>query len=126
MYFDLWCEVFLLYPFLYVIYYCSKFQLFKICQLVYSPLFFLNSVTFYVKKWNYRITVIFLFLLAVNQLNSIISNFYYYFQDGRPTRYYNHRYYKPYNIYDYNRRTWQDHRHHIFRRKAIWRQERHT
>src|SRR6218665_3521232 len=32
--------------------------------------FFLNSVTFYVKKWNYRITVICLFLLAVNKLNS--------------------------------------------------------
>src|SRR6218665_2192972 len=68
MYFDLWCDVFLLYPFLYVIYYCSKFQLFKICQLVYSPLFFfLNSATFYVKKWTYRITVICLFLLAVNK-----------------------------------------------------------
>ena len=35
------------------------------------------------------------------------------------------QYYKPYNIYDYNRRKWQDHRHHIYRRKAIWRQERH-
>src|SRR6218665_3994197 len=57
--------------FLYVIYYCSKFQLLKICQLVYSPLFFLISVTFYVIKWNYRITVICLFLLAVNKLNSI-------------------------------------------------------
>src|SRR6218665_2057227 len=58
--------------FLYVIYYCSKFQLFKICQLVYSPLFFfLNSATFYVKKWNYRITVICLFLLAVNKLSSV-------------------------------------------------------
>src|SRR6218665_1938947 len=55
----------------------------------------------------------------------IISNFHYYFQDGRPTRYYNHRYYKPCNIYDYNRRMWQDYRHHIYRRKAIWRQERH-
>src|SRR6218665_2583559 len=33
--------------------------------------FFLNTVTFYVKKWNYRITVICLFLLAVNKLNSI-------------------------------------------------------
>src|SRR6218665_1566656 len=31
--------------FLYVIYYCSKFQLFKICQLVYSPLFSLITVT---------------------------------------------------------------------------------
>src|SRR6218665_3114656 len=72
MYFDLWCDVFLLYPFLYVIYYCSKFQLFKICQLVYSPLFFfLNSATFYVKKWTYRITVICLFLLAVNKLSSV-------------------------------------------------------
>src|SRR6218665_383048 len=49
----------------------------------------------------------------------LISNFHYYFQDGRPMRYYNHRYYKPYNIYDYNRRTWQDQRHHIYRRKAI-------
>src|SRR6218665_2186730 len=64
--------------------------------------------------------------LSFESLNSIlISNFHYYFQDGRPTRYYNHRYYQPYNIYDYNRRTWQDHRHHIYRRKAIWRQERH-
>src|SRR6218665_1278172 len=58
--------------------------------------------------------------LSFESLDSIlISNFHYYFQDGRPTRYYNHRYYKPYNIYDYNRRTWQDHRHHIYRRKAI-------
>src|SRR6218665_3648103 len=31
--------------FLYVIYYCSKFQLFKICQLVYSLLLFLITVT---------------------------------------------------------------------------------
>src|SRR6218665_1884117 len=31
--------------FLYVIYYCSKFQLFKICYLVYSSLFFLITVT---------------------------------------------------------------------------------
>src|SRR6218665_2344766 len=30
-----------------------------------------------------------------------------------------HRYYKPYNIYDYNRRKWKDHRHHIYRCKAI-------
>ena len=30
-----------------------------------------NSVTFYVKKWNYRITVICLFLLAVNKLSSV-------------------------------------------------------
>src|SRR6218665_3380163 len=58
--------------------------------------------------------------LSFESLDSIIiSNFHYYFQDGRPTRY-NHRYYKPYNIYDYNRRTWQDHRHHIYKRKAIW------
>src|SRR6218665_3630707 len=58
--------------------------------------------------------------LSFESLDSIlISNFHYYFQDGRPMRYYNHRYYKPYNIYDYNRRTWQDHRHHIHRRKAI-------
>src|SRR6218665_2486919 len=66
--------------------------------------------------------------LSFESLDSIlISNFHYYFQDGRPTRYYNNRYYKPYNrpIYDYNRRTWQDHRHHYYRRKAIWRQERH-
>src|SRR6218665_228914 len=64
--------------------------------------------------------------LSLESLYSIIiSNFHYYFQDGRPTRYYNHSYYKPYNIYGYNRRTWQDHRHHIYRRKAIWRQERH-
>src|SRR6218665_483288 len=42
----------------------------------------------------------------------IISNFHYYFQDGRPTRH-------------YNRRTGQDHKHHIYRRKARWRQERH-
>src|SRR6218665_95353 len=64
--------------------------------------------------------------LSFELLDSIlISNFHYYSQDGRPTRYYNHRYYKPYNIYDYNRRTWQDHRHHIYRHKAIWRQERH-
>src|SRR6218665_2446169 len=64
--------------------------------------------------------------LSFESLDSIIiSNFHNYFQDGRPTRYYNQRYYKPYNIYDYNRRTWQDHRHHIYRRKAIWRQERH-
>src|SRR6218665_3986539 len=47
--------------------------------------------------------------LSFESLDSIhISNFHYCFQDGRPTRYYNHRYYKPYNIYDYNRRTWQD------------------
>src|SRR6218665_1563649 len=47
--------------------------------------------------------------LSFESLDSIIiSNFHYYFQDGRPTRYYNHRYYKPYNIYDYNVRTWQD------------------
>src|SRR6218665_3624060 len=60
--------------------------------------------------------------LSFESLDSIlISNFHYYFEDGRPTvtRYYNHKYYKPYNIYDYNRRTWQDHRHHIYRRKAI-------
>src|SRR6218665_2598429 len=58
--------------------------------------------------------------LSFESLDSIlISNFHYYFQDGRPTRYYNHIYYKPYNIYDYNRGTWQDHRHHIYRRKAI-------
>src|SRR6218665_914368 len=58
--------------------------------------------------------------LSFGSLDSIlISNFHYYFQDGRPTRYYNHRYYKPYYIYDYNRRTWQDHRHYIYRRKAI-------
>src|SRR6218665_3142002 len=64
--------------------------------------------------------------LSFESLDSkLISNFDYYFQDGRPTRYYNHRYYKPYNIYDYNRRPWQDHRHRIYRRKAIWRQERH-
>jgi len=31
--------------FLYVIYYCSKFQQFKICYLVYSSLFFLITVT---------------------------------------------------------------------------------
>src|SRR6218665_3146587 len=53
--------------------------------------------------------------LSFESLDAIlISNFHYYFQDGRPTRYYNHRYYKPYNIYDYNRRTLQDHRHHIY------------
>src|SRR6218665_202983 len=64
--------------------------------------------------------------LSFESLDSIIiSNFSYYFQDGRTTRCYNHKYYKPYNIYDYNRRTWQDHRHHIYRRKAKWRQERH-
>src|SRR6218665_662186 len=58
--------------------------------------------------------------LSFESLDSIlISNFHYYFQDRRPTRNYNHRYYKPYNIYDYNIRTWQDHRHHIYRRKAI-------
>src|SRR6218665_1422909 len=58
--------------------------------------------------------------LSFEKLDSVlISDFHYYFQDGRPTRYYNHRYYKTYNIYDYNRRTWQDHRHHIYRRKAI-------
>src|SRR6218665_3471399 len=58
--------------------------------------------------------------LSFESLDSIlISNFHYYFQDGRPMRYYNHRYYKPHNIYDYNRRTWQDHRHHIYRHKAI-------
>src|SRR6218665_1613707 len=40
--------------------------------------------------------------LSFESLDSIlISNFHYYFQDGRPTRYYNHRYYKPYNIYHY-------------------------
>src|SRR6218665_323619 len=56
--------------FLYVIYYCSKFQLFKICQLVYSPLFSLITVTLLCYKiWNYCITVICLFLLAVNKLN---------------------------------------------------------
>src|SRR6218665_2902065 len=44
--------------------------------------------------------------LSFESLDSIlISNFHYYFQDGRPTRYYSHRYYKPYNIYKYNRRT---------------------
>src|SRR6218665_1740035 len=53
--------------------------------------------------------------LSFESLDSIlISNFHYYFLDGRPTRYFNHRYYKPYNIYDYNRSTWQDHRHHIY------------
>src|SRR6218665_2329666 len=62
--------------------------------------------------------------LSFESLDSIlISNCHYYIQDGRPTRYSNHRY-KPYNIYDYNRRTWQDHRHHIYRCKAtaasIW------
>src|SRR6218665_1441678 len=58
--------------------------------------------------------------LSFESLDSIlISNFHYYFQDGRPTWYYNHRYYKPYNIYDYDRRTSQDHRHHIYRHKAI-------
>src|SRR6218665_3667323 len=37
--------------------------------------------------------------LSFESLDSIlISNFYYYFQDGRPTRYYNHRYYKPYTV----------------------------
>src|SRR6218665_1047142 len=56
--------------FLYVIYYYSKFQLFKICQLVYSPLFSLITVTLLCYKiWNYRIKVICLFLLAVNKLN---------------------------------------------------------
>src|SRR6218665_1119548 len=30
----------------------------------------------------------------------LISNFHYYFQDGRPARYYNHRYYKGPSIYD--------------------------
>src|SRR6218665_3285415 len=35
--------------FLYVIYYCSKFQLFKICQLVYSPLFSLITVCVYIR-----------------------------------------------------------------------------
>ena len=49
--------------------------------------------------------------LSFESLDSIlISNFHYYFQDGRPTMFYNHKYCKPYNIYDYNRRTWQDHR----------------
>src|SRR6218665_1244964 len=38
--------------------------------------------------------------LSFESLDSIlISNFHYYFQDGRPTRYYNHRYYKTCNIY---------------------------
>src|SRR6218665_62923 len=47
-------------------------------------------------------------LLSFESLDSIIiSNFYYYFQDGRPTRY-------------YNRRTG-----HIYRRKTRWGQERH-
>src|SRR6218665_2537898 len=46
-------------------------------------------------------------LTCESLVSIIISNFNYYFQDGRPTRYYNHRYYKPCNIYDYNRRTWQ-------------------
>src|SRR6218665_3504303 len=51
--------------------------------------------------------------LSFESLDSIIvSNFYYYFQDGIPTRY-------------HNRRTGQDHRHQIYRRKARWRQERH-
>src|SRR6218665_1671591 len=68
--------------------------------------------------------------LSFESLDSIlISNFHYCFQDGRSWYYnhgimvlpwyYNHRHYKPYNIYDYNRRTWQDNRHHIYRRKAI-------
>src|SRR6218665_1243928 len=44
--------------------------------------------------------------LSFESLDSIhISNVHYYFQDGRPTRYYNHRYCKPCNIHDYNRRT---------------------
>src|SRR6218665_1988170 len=61
---------------LYVIYYCSKFQLFQICQLVYSPLFFLITVKLLCfKKWNYRITVKCLFLLAVNKLNSKFKKF---------------------------------------------------
>src|SRR6218665_3914567 len=51
--------------------------------------------------------------LLFESLDSIIiSNFHYYFQEGRPTRY-------------YNRRTGQEHRYHIYRRKARWRQERH-
>src|SRR6218665_2011661 len=44
--------------------------------------------------------------LSFESLDSIIiSNVHYYFQDGRPTRYYNHRYYKPYNIYGYQGRS---------------------
>src|SRR6218665_2226812 len=50
--------------------------------------------------------------LSFESLDSIIiSNFHYCFQDGRPTTY-------------YNRRTGHDHSHHIYRRKARWRQER--
>src|SRR6218665_472559 len=69
MYFDLWCEVFFSTHFLYVIYYCSKFQLFKICQLVYSPLLFLITLTLCLKKWNYRITVICRPMLSINSIH---------------------------------------------------------
>src|SRR6218665_223984 len=49
--------------------------------------------------------------LSFESLDSILlSNLHYYLQEGRPTRYNNHRYYKPHNIYDYNRRTLQYHR----------------
>src|SRR6218665_500100 len=50
--------------------------------------------------------------LAESLDSIIISNFHYYLQDGRPTRY-------------YNRRAGQDHRHPIYRRKSSWQQERH-
>src|SRR6218665_326358 len=52
-------------------------------------------------------------LLSFESLDSIIiSNFHYYFQDGRPIRY-------------YSRRTGQDHRHNIYKHKARWSKEKH-